>query len=107
MTSVLIATNEPVLARGFEAILAGGGVEVVDVCTDVAHLFESFRSGRPDVAILDMAITPMFGVLVDLRKLAPRCQILIWPRQISETQAQEMCRLGARGVLPCDVTPEL
>ena len=27
--------------------------------------------------------------LVDLRKLAPRCQVLIWPRQISQEQAQE------------------
>jgi DNA-binding NarL/FixJ family response regulator len=107
MTSVLIATNEPVLARGFEAILAGNGLEVVDICTDVVHLFESFQRCRPGIAILDMAVVPLTSVMVELRKLAPQCQLLVWLRQISEEQSQSILRSGARGVLPADVTPEV
>jgi len=104
---VLIATNEPVLARGFEAILTGGGLEIVDICNDVTRIVDSFAQCRPEVAILDMAITPLSAMLIELRRLAPACQLLIWPRQISETQARELLRLGARGVLPGDVTPEV
>ena len=107
MTSVLIATNEPVLARGFEAIITKGGLEVVDICRDVVHLFDCFRRSKPDVAILDMAVPELTGVLVELRKLAPRCQLLIWPRQILQPEADELVRLGARGVLPSDISPEV
>jgi len=106
MTSVLIATNEPVLARGLGAILADGGMEVADICTDVVQLTERFLGCNPDVAILDMAVMPVLGVIAELRKLAPRCHLLIWPRKISDTQARELRRLGVRGVLQPDVTPE-
>lgn len=104
---ILIATNEPVLARGFEAILTSGGLEIADVCSDVARIVDSFARSRPDVAILDMAVAPLHAVMIELRKLAPSCQLLIWPRQISETEARELLRIGARGVLPSDVTPEV
>jgi DNA-binding NarL/FixJ family response regulator len=32
---------------------------------------------------------------------------VIWPRQISEIQAKELVRHGARAVLPSEVTPEV
>jgi len=104
---VLIATNEPVLARGFEAILTSGGLEVVDVCTDVGRIIDAFARHQPEVAILDMAVAPLHTVLIELRRLSPTCQLLVWPRQISEQQAKELVRFGARGVLPNDVTPQL
>jgi DNA-binding NarL/FixJ family response regulator len=104
---VLIATNEPVLAHGFQSILTSGGLEVVDVCTDLAQIFQSIVDRRPEAAILDMAVSPMHCVLVELRKLAPTCQLLVWPRQISEHQAKELLRMGARAVLPADVAPDV
>jgi DNA-binding NarL/FixJ family response regulator len=104
---VLIATNEPVLARGFEAILTSGGLEVVDVCIDIPHIIQTVQRCRPEAAILDMAVLPAQAVLIELRKLAPACQLLIWPRQISERQAKDLLRVGARAVLPGDVTPEV
>jgi len=103
MTNVLIATNEPVLARGFEAILTG--VHVAEICTDLIHLMDSLRRHRPDVAILDVAVGPLSAAMVELRKQAPRCQFLIWPRQIPPEQVAELKRCGARGTLSADVTP--
>ena len=35
MTRGLIATNEPILAKGLETILMAGGLEVAAVCHDV------------------------------------------------------------------------
>jgi DNA-binding NarL/FixJ family response regulator len=103
---VLIATNEPVLAHGFATILTSGGLRVVDVCTDVGRLVDSFVRCQPEIAILDMAVAPLHTLLIELRRLSPACQLLVWPRQISESQANELVRLGARGVLPSDVTAE-
>jgi len=107
MTTVLIATNEPVLARGFEAILSAGGLHIAGICTDIGQIFDTFRRSRPDIAILDAAVTPLSAVIIDLRKLAPRCRLLAWPRAMSQAQAQELVRLGAHGVLPSDVTPDV
>jgi DNA-binding NarL/FixJ family response regulator len=104
---VLIATNEPVLARGFQTILADGGLEIVDVCSDIGRIVDSLAKHRPEIAILDMAVAPMQTVLIELRRIAPECQLLVWPRQISEHQAKELVRMGARGVLPNDVKPEV
>jgi DNA-binding NarL/FixJ family response regulator len=104
---VVIATNEPVLARGFEAILTSGGVEIADICTDVAHVFQGVLQRQPNVVILDMGLGPMQSMLLELRKLAPSCHFVIWPRQISDRQAKELVRYGARAVLPSEVTPEV
>ena len=105
MTTVLIATNEPVLARGFESILKSNGLEVADICFDLVQLFESFQRCRPEVAILDIEAAHLIDVVVELHRLAPKCQLLIWPRQLSMEQANEVVRLGARGVLPINVKP--
>src|SRR5262249_53958243 len=94
-------------ARGFEAILTSGGMEVVDICTDLGRITDSFARRQPEVAILDMAVAPLHSVLIELRRLSPTCQLLVWPRQISEREAKELVRFGARGLLPNDVTPEL
>jgi DNA-binding NarL/FixJ family response regulator len=102
MTRVLIATNEPVLAKGLEAILAPGGVEISAVCADVTELMAEFYRCRPDVAILDMPVLPSLDVIGELHRLLPACQLVMWPRQLSPQQATEAVRLGARGVLPAN-----
>src|SRR5204862_3443235 len=94
----------PVLATGFETILKGNGLEIADICLDVVQLFDVVQRCRPDVAILDIAPAHLTDVVVQMRKVAPRCQPLIWPRQISLEQAHEVVRLGARGVLPVNTT---
>ena len=53
MTNVLIATNEPVLARGFEAVLKGNGLEVADICFDV---------GLQSVGSFTTSFTRTYGV---------------------------------------------
>jgi DNA-binding NarL/FixJ family response regulator len=104
---VVIATNEPVLARGFEAILTSGGLETAGVCTDMVHVFQVVLQQRPDVVILDMALGQTQTILLELRKTAPACHLVVWPRQISEVEAKHLVKQGARAVLPSDVTPEV
>lgn len=80
MTRVLIATNEPILAKGLETVLVAGGLEVAAVCHDVFELFECFQQCRPDIAVLDMPVLPAPEVIHDLHRLAPQCQLVLWPR---------------------------
>src|ERR1035437_4503303 len=61
MTRILIATNEPILAKGLETVLTAGGLEIAAVCHDVFELFERLPRCRPDIAVLDMTVLPAPG----------------------------------------------
>jgi DNA-binding NarL/FixJ family response regulator len=102
---VLIATNEPMLAKGLEAILLAGGLEVCAVCTDVFELFDCFQRSGPEIAILDLPVLPNSEVIGELKRLAPKCQFVIWPRPIQRRGVEEAIHAGARGVLPADPNP--
>jgi DNA-binding NarL/FixJ family response regulator len=81
MIRVLIATNEPIRAKGLEVVLMAGGLEIAAVCNDVFELFESLPSCRPDIAVLDLGGLSAEHVIPDLHRLAPRCRFVSWPRQ--------------------------
>ncbi|HEY1338562.1 MAG TPA: response regulator [Bryobacteraceae bacterium] len=105
MTTVLIATTEPVLAKGLETILVAGEIEIAGICTDITELMDQFNRAAPDVAILDAPVLPALDVIAELRRLWPKTQLVMWPRQLSAEQASEAVRLGARGVLPPNAPP--
>jgi DNA-binding NarL/FixJ family response regulator len=79
MTRVLIATNQPIKAKGLEAVLIAGGLQVVAVCHDVSEIFESLHRCRPDIAVLDTPILLAPEVIQDLCRLAPQCQLVGFP----------------------------
>lgn len=80
MTRVLIATNEPILAKGLETVLAAGGLDIAAVCHDVFELFECLQRCRADIAVLDLPVLPTPEVIHDMHRLAPQCQLVVWPR---------------------------
>jgi DNA-binding NarL/FixJ family response regulator len=80
MTRVLIATNEPILAKGLETVLAASGLEIAAVCHDVFELFECIQRCRPDIAVLDTPVLPGPEIIHDLHRLAPQCQLVMWPQ---------------------------
>ena len=44
-------------------------------------------------------------VIGELRIAAPHCQLVLWSRNLSQEEAEDAIRLGARGVIPADVSP--
>ena len=103
---VLIATNEPMLAKGLESTLKAGGLEVCAVCQDVFELFDKFLVSRPAIAIIDLPVLPDPEVIGELRSLAPKCQIVVWPRPIARSGIEQAIRYGARGVLSAEMGPK-
>jgi len=93
MTRVLIATNEPILAKGLETILRAGGMEIVAVCHDIFEVFECLQRCRPDIAVLDMPVLPAPEVIHDLQRLAPQCQLTPWPHPTLPTGSDSPIRL--------------
>lgn len=100
MTNVLIASNETIFAKGMEEILTAGGLVVSAVCHDVTQLFDSFIELRPDVVLLHPPILPDLHVIAELRRLGPKCQIILWPHGLSQQEKGQVLALGARAVLP-------
>jgi DNA-binding NarL/FixJ family response regulator len=87
---VLIATNEPILAKGLEAVLVAGGLDVVDVCKDIFEVFGSLHRSPPDVAILDNPVLPTPEIVQELRRIAPKCKFVLWPRLSSDHQPRRL-----------------
>lgn len=101
MTRVLIATNEPILAKGLEAVLMAGGLEIAAVCNDVFELFDCLQRCRPDIAVLDMPVLSAPEVIHDLRWLAPRCRLVLWPRlALSDSPARLVDALTLMALFP-------
>jgi DNA-binding NarL/FixJ family response regulator len=105
MTRVLIATNEPVLAKGLESILLASELHVAAICHDIFELFEGLQRHPPDIAIIDLPVLPGPEVFRELRHFAPKTQFVLWPRKLPEQQVNDAVRCGARGILSANTTP--
>ncbi len=106
MKKVVIATDQPVLARGFEDALLAGGFRVTAVAGDIGALFDLLQRDRPDAAIVDAHILPSISALADLCRQEPRCMLLLRAVHATQELRQEAARLGARAVLPHDAGAE-
>jgi DNA-binding NarL/FixJ family response regulator len=101
MTRVLLATKEPILAKGLESILMAGGMEIAAVCHDVFELFECIERCRPDIAVLDMPVLPSPEVITDLQRLAPGCRLAPWPHlTLSESPTRLVDTLSLMAQFP-------
>jgi len=109
MDRVLLFSDEPVLARGFAAVLASApGFEHAAVCQSPSDLMERALSDeRPDVLLIDLTPDVTFGLLTQLRRELPQCRIVLWVRTISTELAYQAMELGIRGILRKTLPAEL
>jgi two-component system, NarL family, invasion response regulator UvrY len=56
MTKVLVVDDHPIVLQGCRRILEDGGVTTVFEASDAATGYDLFRSHRPDVIIVDLAL---------------------------------------------------
>ncbi len=108
MARVLLFTDEPVLARGFSAVVSSvPGFEAASVCQTTAELAEAAPRLRPDVLLIDLTPDVTFGILTQLQRELPSCRIVLWVRTISTELAYQAMEVGVRGVLRKTLPPEL
>ena len=82
--------------------------EVVECCADGAEAIAVARSGRVDVLVLDIRMRGMSGIDI-LRVLSAgrvTCSIVLLTAALSETDAVEGLRLGARGIVLKESSPD-
>jgi DNA-binding NarL/FixJ family response regulator len=107
MASVLLFTDEPVLAEGLRRILET--VHELDLCSYCANaddLDAELALHQPDLLLLDLTSNIHFSVLVRLQRAIIKTKIVLWVHSISTELALQAMSVGVRGVLRKTLPPE-
>lgn len=73
----------------------------VEEATDGAQALERFYLNRPDVVILDMVMTGMYGleVLTKIREMKPDALVIVATADIQISTAEQVRAAGAKALL--------
>ncbi|MCS7314515.1 MAG: response regulator transcription factor [Bryobacterales bacterium] len=108
MTRVLLYTDQPVLAKGFAAIMSSvAEFDLIGVCYASALLAETLASTKPDIALIDLNEEITLEGLADARRRAPNVRIVLWVRAIPLELAYQTIRLGVHGILRKTLSPDV
>lgn len=100
MASVLLCTDEPILAEGLMRILSETeGLKLVSWCSELNSLGEKIEQHRPELLLIDLTSDVNFAVLSSLHQIARQARIVLWVHAISTELALQAMSLGIRGIL--------
>lgn len=100
MASVMLCTDEPILAEGLTRVLAPEkGMSLVCWCKGLDELRAEMEAHQPDVLLVDMTSDVTFTVLSGLHDAAQHTKIVLWVHSISTELALQAMSLGVRGIL--------
>jgi two-component system response regulator DesR len=100
MTRLLLYSDEPILAKGLEAVLRQvEGFDLLPTSNSVASLIETMENSAPDVVLMDLTPEITFAVLSNLKHALNHTKIVLWVNNISTELAFQAMGLGVRGIL--------
>lgn len=100
LSSVLVFTDQPVLAKGLSAVLSSiPDFDAVSVCYSYEQLAQLPPGSQPDLLLLDVTPEITLASLAELQRRAPDSKIVLWVYTISPELAYQSIRVGVRGVL--------
>ncbi len=100
MTRILLYSDEPILAKGLEAVLRQvDGFELLPTCTTVAGVIDQVAHTVPDLVLMDLTSEITFAVLSELKHAMSSTKIVLWVNNISTELAFQAMGLGVRGIL--------
>ncbi len=104
MIRVLVFTDQPVLARGFQEILSAGGMEVAsasDPAVDACH------PSNQELVLLDLTGEFTFETLAETHQRMPGCNLIIRVGPMSRELIFQALEYGVRGILPVRLSPDM
>jgi CheY-like chemotaxis protein len=100
MASVLLCTDEPILAEGLARIFTGvEGLELASSCRGLEGLRETLEGHQPDILLMDLTAGITFAALSGLHEVVSHAKIVLWVHSISTELALQAMSLGVRGIL--------
>jgi DNA-binding NarL/FixJ family response regulator len=106
MTRVLVLTDQPVLARGFQESLVAGGFQVISDNDPAGGFREPFESAAPELVLLDLTGEFTFETLAETHARMPGCNLVIRVGPMSRELIFQALEYGVRGILPVQLVPE-
>jgi two-component system response regulator DesR len=100
MTRVYLYSDQPILAKGLEAVLtATGRFQLESSYSGIPELVERLQTEAPDILLLDVTPEVTFGVLSDIKRVIQESKLVLWVNLISTELAFQAMGLGVRGIL--------
>ena len=108
MTSVALYSEQPILAAGIEAVVAGlEDCTLSGVFTTLGSLIKHVRTRRPSVVLLDVTAAVKFSMLSELKLIAGDVPVVLWVDAASTVLVSEALAIGVRGILRKSLPIEL
>ncbi|MEO7413108.1 MAG: response regulator [Opitutaceae bacterium] len=109
MSGKILIVDDSSLARRTLRQLLEGMDYTVDEATDGTQALERFFLNPPELVILDMVMSGMYGidVLAKMRELAPAVRVIILTSDIQKSTAEQVKAAGAKGILNKPVNRQL
>lgn len=108
MTRVYLYSDQPILAKGLEALLATTGrFQMESFFSGIPDLLAHLETGVPEILLLDLTPEVTFGVLSDIKRVVRECKLVLWVNSISTELAFQAMGLGVRGILRKTLPAEL
>ena len=109
MIKVLLADDEALVRAGIALILGNADdMEIVAEAADGAEAVELARRHHPGVALVDIRMPKLDGIATarEIRKLAPRTQVVMLTTFGEDAYVARALRAGAAGFLLKDTPPD-
>lgn len=101
MNSKILVVDDSSLARRTARTLLEEMGHQVDEASDGAQALERFYLNPPDLVVLDMVMSGMYGleVLTKLRELKPDVRVIVITADIQDSTQQQVRAAGAAGFI--------
>jgi len=108
MTRVYLYSDQPILAKGLEAVLAATGrFQLESFFSGLPELLARLEADVPEILLLDLTPEVTFGALSDIKRVVQDCKLVLWVNSISTELAFQAMGLGVRGILRKTLPAEL
>jgi RNA polymerase sigma factor (sigma-70 family) len=107
--SLVLAERQPLTLNGLRQLFTeADGFEILSTATQVETAVDALRKHRPDVVVLDAALPPTGGltVLRQVRRDRLGTRPVLLADTIDERQLLDALRLGVRGVVLKEMSPD-
>jgi len=104
MTRVLVLTDQPILARGFQDILSNSGIDVTSASDPAGDVF---HPADHELVLLDLTGEFTFETLADAHRRMPGRNLVIRVGPMSRELVFQALEYGVRGILPVGLSPDM
>lgn len=100
MPSILLYSDEPILAQGLKAVLSGTpNFRLIGHTATVDRIREDMAALKPDILLLDLKAEVNFSMISNLHEADLDTKIILWVHSIQTELALQAMSVGVRGVL--------